>query len=77
MFDTHIGPFIEKYVLWCQKKGPIGWVIGIVGVGCFTGATLVVGGFLGWCCGQGIVLSLDQLGLLTKIKDVLHSIDNY
>ena len=76
VFDTHIGPFIEKSVIWCQKKGPVGWLIGLTSVACFTGVMLVVGGVLGWCCGQGVVLSLDKLGLLDKIRLVLHQIDH-
>jgi len=44
VFDTHVGPFLESYVLWCQKKGVIlGWIPGLVGVALFILVALAVG----------------------------------
>ena len=77
VFDTHVGPFLERYVLWCQKKGVIlGWIPGILGVAAFTLAALVVGGGLGYCTGQGIIWVLDLFGLKDKLKDALYELDH-
>mmetsp|Transcript_15872 Transcript_15872/g.40473 ORF Transcript_15872/g.40473 Transcript_15872/m.40473 type:complete len:129 (-) Transcript_15872:2020-2406(-) len=75
VFDTHIGPFIESYVLWCQRKGIIGWVLGISGVMSFTLVMLFVGGGLGWYVGQGLVLGMDKVGLLEKLREGLNQLD--
>jgi hypothetical protein len=76
VFDTHVGPFIERYVLWCQEKGVIlGWIPGLLGVMSFITVTLAVGGLLGYATGQGILLGLDKCGLLEKLKHVIASLE--
>jgi len=76
VFDTHVGPFIERYVLWCQKKGVIlGWIPGLLGVMSFIAVTMVVGGGLGYVTGQGILVGLDKCGVLEKLKRVIASLD--
>merc|ERR1712072_935696 len=63
VFDTHVGPFLERYVLWCQKKGVIlGWIPGMVGAG------------MGWLTGRGIVKVLDHFGLVEKIRSNLDAL---
>jgi len=76
VFDTHVGPFIERYVLWCQEKGVIlGWIPGLLGVMAFITVTLAVGGLLGYATGQGILLGLDKCGVLEKLKHVIASLE--
>ena len=76
IFDTHVGPFIESYVLWCQKKGVIlGWIPGLVGAGAFIAVALVGGAGLGWLTGQGIIKCLDFFGYVDKIRMYLDAMD--
>ena len=76
IFDTHVGPFIESYVLWCQKKGVIlGWIPGLVGAGAFIAVALVGGAGLGWLTGQGIIKCLDFFGYVDKIRMYLDATD--
>ena len=77
VFDTHVGPFIQSYVEWCQEKGVfLGWIPGLVGVGVFILAAMVVGAGMGWLTGQGIVKVLDCFGLVAKMRAVLDQVDN-
>merc|ERR1712060_480569 len=76
-FDTHVGPFIQSYVEWCQRKGVIlGWIPGLVGVGAFIFVAMVVGAGMGWFTGQGIIKVLDYFGLVAKMRAVLDQVDN-
>ena len=77
VFDTHVGPFIQSYVEWCQRKGVIlGWIPGLVGVGAFIFVAMVVGAGMGWFTGQGIIKVLDYFGLVAKMRAVLDQVDN-
>ena len=77
VFDTHVGPFIQSYVEWCQRKGVIlGWIPGLVGVGAFIFVAMVVGAGMGWFTGQGIIMVLDYFGLVAKMRAVLDQVDN-
>ena len=75
VFDTHVGPALEKFALWCQKKGPLGWIAGILGVGVVTLVVGVLAGGAGYLMGNGIVFVLDKAGLLEQLRAVLASLD--
>ncbi|QDZ22427.1 hypothetical protein HOP50_07g49670 [Chloropicon primus] len=76
IFDTHVGPFLERYVLWCQKKGVIlGWIPGLVGVAAFIAVAMVGGSLLGWATGQGIIKVLDYFGLVEKLRASFDALD--
>jgi len=41
----------------------------------FTLVMLFVGGGLGWYVGQGLVLGMDKVGLLEKLREGLNQLD--
>ena len=76
VFDTHVGPFLEKYVLCCQKKGVLrGWIPGLLGLVFFMLVSIVVGGGVGNLTGQGIIVALDKCGVLEKLKQAIASLE--
>ena len=76
IFDTHVGPFIERYILWCQKKGVLlGWIPGVLGLVSFMTVAMVVGCGAGYFTGQGILWVLEKGGLVERLREAIAMLD--